>query len=616
MTDHPSFLGVKIKNRSVLASGILGVTFSSLKKVYDEGAGIVTTKSIGPEKRKGHSAPVVYDWGDGLINAVGLSNPGIEEFIARYDNGSIDYPVIISIFGKAAGDFPDIAQKLKPLNFSFIELNISCPNVQDEFGTPFSFSVELTGAITRSVKDVADRPVIVKLSPNIPHIVKIARAAEDAGADAICIMNTVGPGMAINTNTAVPVLGNRKGGISGNAVLPLTVKNIYDVFMEVSIPIIGTGGISDTDGALQVLMAGASLFGIGSAVYKKGLGVFKEIENGVLQFLNINHFESTAEIIGLAHKSRKVTYFKVPCHKRNQKPERGEKKFHVFPIKDILHPIRDVEHPVQDVVHPVKRIVQSAEGSVRTLLFDIEDLDKPEPGQFFMLWVPGSDQKPYSVSYYDGNEIGFSIMSGGKFSSTLFKLDSGDPVGLLGPLGMGFDLKNYQSYLLAGGGVGTAPLLFAAAELVRSGKAVNIITGGKTWSSLHWIDHLLKKIKAGSNIGLFYCTEDGSHGEKGMITEHLQGIIDRVDPGCALLCGPEIFIKKAVSIFKQNSIPGQASIERMMKCGIGICGSCCVDDTGDRVCVEGPVFKFDYIDKLNEFGKYKRDESGSLKRID
>lgn len=595
MTDHPSFIGVKIRNRSVLASGILGVTFSSLKRVYAAGAGIVTTKSIGPEKRKGHSGPVVYDWGDGLINAVGLSNPGIEEFIARYDNGSIDYPVIVSIFGRTAGDFPDIAQRLKPLNFSFIELNISCPNVQDEFGTPFSFSAELTGAVARSVKDVTDRAVIVKLSPNIPHIVKIARAAEEGGADAICMMNTVGPGMVINTNTAVPVLGNRRGGISGDAVLPLTVKNIYDVFREVSIPIIGTGGISDTEGALQVLMAGASLFGIGSAVYKKGLGVFTEIENGVLEFLDINHFESTEEIIGLAHKSRKVTYFKVPGRKGNQKSGRVKKKFDVF---------------------PVKRIVQSRDNSVRTLFFDIEGLDGPEPGQFFMLWVPASDQKPYSVSYFYGNEIGFSIMSGGKFSSALFNLDKGDPVGLLGPLGTGFDLKNYQNYLLVGGGVGTAPLLFAAAELVRSGKAVSLITGGKKWNSLNWTVPLLKKMKDGTKIELFYCTEDGSHGEKGMITQHLQGIIDMTGPDCALLCGPEIFIKKAVSIFKKNRIPGQASIERMMKCGIGICGSCCVDGTGDRVCVEGPVFQFDYIDKLNEFGMYKRDESGSLQGIE
>ncbi|MBA7535127.1 Dihydroorotate dehydrogenase B (NAD(+)), catalytic subunit [subsurface metagenome] len=304
MTDYPSFLEVKLKNRSVLASGILGVTISSLRRVYNDGAGIVTTKSVGPEKRNGHSAPVIYDWGCGLINAVGLSTPGIDEFVSRFGYEVVDFPLIVSIFGKEVDDFPLLAQKLDCLDFTFLELNISCPNVMDELGTPFSFSAELASQITRSVKDRTCKPVIVKLSPNTQDLVSVARSAENSGADAICIMNTVGPGMVIDISTGFPVLWNKRGGISGDAVLPLTVKNVYDVYNEVSIPIIGTGGVSSTGSALQVMMAGASLYGIGSAVYTKGLRVFKDIEEGILEFLHNNHFESSEEVIGLAHKQK------------------------------------------------------------------------------------------------------------------------------------------------------------------------------------------------------------------------------------------------------------------------------------------------------------------------
>ncbi len=595
MTDRPAFLKLKIKNRSVLASGILGVTISSLRKVHSRGAAIVTTKSIGPEKRKGHPAPVVYDWGGGIINAVGLSNPGIDGFVSRWKQALIDFPVIVSIFGKTVKDFMIIAEKLEPLNYDFLELNISCPNVSDEFGTPFSFSDKLTQDITRRAKTVTSRPVIVKLSPGIPDMVRIAVASQESGADAVCIANTAGPGMVIDTNTAVPVLANKTGGISGPAVLPLTVKNIFAAYKELSIPIIGTGGISDTNGALQVLMAGASLYGIGSAVYSEGLGIFKEIGKGVLAFARENGFESTQELIGLAHKTTKLRYYRIPGFVKSHAQGTRYKKFQVVPVKEIL----DFD-----------------KGGIRTLFFESGGFSRPEPGQFFMLWVPGSDQKPFSVSFFDEKEIGFSLMKRGKFSEAVFGLTEGEPVGLLGPLGNGFDLERFNSYLLAGGGIGTAPLIYTAARLAKAGKKAHFIAGGKSRSSLEWIPPLVDKLKIGSDIELLYCTEDGSFGEPGVVTEHFQKVIKKACPEYALVCGPEIFIKNSIAIFKKGRLQGQASIERMMKCGIGICGSCCVDGTGDRVCVEGPVFQFDYIDRLTEFGNYKRDESGSVQRLD
>jgi len=597
MREPHFFLGIGLKNRSVLASGILGVTFSSLKKMFDAGAGIVTTKSIGPEKRKGHRGPVVHDWGEGLINAVGLSNPGIDHFVECFRRAEIDFPLIVSIFGEKIEDFSLIAQKLEQCRFSMLELNISCPNVFDEFGTPFSFSPELTGIITKKVRDQTTKPLIVKLSPNTPELIRVARAAQDSGADALCIINTVGPGMVIDTSTGSPVLGNLSGGISGDAILPLTVKNVFDVSAAVTVPVIGTGGITDVNGALQVLMAGASLYGIGSAVYFKGLSVFEEIARGVEKFLHENRIGGAEEVVGLAHRWKPSFFF------RSQPSEKSRAGGHA-----------DHTHiPFQ--VCEVCQVQKSEDGRIKTLFFRNDFKTAPAPGQFFMLWKPGEDQKPYSVSFCDGDMVGFSVKNIGDFSDSLMNTRTGSPVGLLGPLGKGFDLAGHENYLLVGGGIGLAPLLFAAQELIKRGARVNMLVGGKDRASIAWIETLLQQRKTGEGIRMFFCTEDGSCGDPGLISGQLQRVIDEVSPDFALVCAPEACIVGCIEIFSRNAIPGEASIERMMKCGIGVCGSCSLDETGDRVCVEGPVFSFDYLRKVREFGKYRRDESGTVGEI-
>jgi dihydroorotate dehydrogenase (NAD+) catalytic subunit len=580
------FLHTELKNRSVLASGILGVAVSSLKRVYREGAGLLTTKSVGPEGRKGHPGPVIYDWGEGLINAVGLSNPGIDDFIAHYDNDRIDFPIAISIYGKTEADFPAIAKKLQALKYDFLEVNISCPNVHDEFGTPFSFFPELTLSIVRSVKEAAERPIIVKLSPNTHRLIDVAKSAVNGGADALCIMNTLGPGMVVNIDTGVPVLGNRAGGISGPAILPITVRNVYEVCKEVSVPVIGTGGITNWEGAVQVMMAGASLYGIGSAVYTEGIGVFKAIEHGVQAFLEANGFESTEEIIGLAQRERKATFYKKDRNGGIRKTKEALPGFTVFPVNEIR---------------------SSRKSSVRTILFELEPGKIPAPGQFYMLWVPGVDQKPFSVSYCEDGLLGFSVVEKGSFSASLCALKRGDPVGLLGPLGRGFSME-HENYLLAGGGIGCAPLVYAARKLHALGKRVFLLAGGKDESAVCWIDEFLPR----PMFEILYCTEDCSFGYEGMVTDHLQNVIDDKKPEFTLVCGPELFIKRAVDMLEKQGISGEAGLERMMKCGIGLCGSCVLDYTGERVCIEGPVFSFSEISKIHEFGNYRRDESGTV----
>jgi len=605
MREQVNFLGIKLKNRFVLASGVLGVTLSSLRRVHIEGAGIVTTKSIGPEPRKGYRGPVIHHWKAGLINSVGLSNPGIDNFITQFKTRNVDFPLTVSIFGKQEDDFPVLARKLNDLKFDFIELNLSCPNVLDELGTPFSYLPDVTSSIIKKVKQVSSRPVIVKLSHNAPDVLKVARCAQEAGADALCIANTLGPGMLIDFHTGAPVLGNKKGGLSGDALLPVTVRYVYEVYKQVTIPIIGTGGVSDLEGVLQLLMAGASLIGIGSAVYSRGISVFRSLDNDLQKFLKHNRIPDSQELIGLSHNRKKYFYCTFPdsfCR---------EKKLSMnFSSPSVQN---NLNNKIFFKVLPVKKVLNHKKGELCTLLFDSHEIAPPIPGQFFMIWVPEFDQKPFSVSFFDGNTIGFSVLNRGGFSSRLLVYKIGEPAGLTGPLGRGFDMTK-DNYLLIGGGIGLAPVIFARDYLLRMGKRVFLLAGGKCERDIIWVSELSEITNEKSKV--YFCTEDGSKGKKGTITENLSGVVQEVNPQFALVCAPELCIVECVRIFKKLGIPGQASIERVMKCGIGLCGSCSIDPTGDRVCQEGPVFSFDYIEKLTEFGRYKRDESGSIVPLD
>jgi len=269
-------------------------------------------------------------------------------------------------------------------------------------------------------------------------------------------------------------------------------------------------------------------------------------------------------------------------------------------------------------VLPITEIERDNSDKIITVYFDAHELKEyqqkptqPLPGQFYMLWLPEADQKPYSVSYYNDGRIGFTVKLRGCFSKKLFEAKEGDPIGLLGPLGSPFNL-DYDNYLLVGGGIGCAPMLFAAAELYKSNKKFSLFVGAEEKPWLKWVEPLLDKIVPCSKDLITYCTEDGSWGHKGMITDWLKHTVRCEKSDYTLLCGPELFTKKAIHILTDMKIPGQASIERMMKCGIGICGSCSVDHTGDRVCIEGPMFDFDYLLQMKEFGSYFMDETGAV----
>lgn len=304
MDISTSICGVKLANPTILASGILGVTGASLCFVAGNGAGAVTTKSIGLEERKGHPSPIIAQWEKGFINAVGLSSQGIDEAVEelKIAVGQCSSPVIASIFAPTTKQFGEVAKEVSKAKPSLIEVNISCPNVEAEFGKPFATDPKAAAAVTKIAKKNSKAPIIVKLSPNVPNIKMIAAAVEKAGADAINAINTLGPGMVIDISTAKPLLSNKAGGLSGPAIKPIAVRCVYDIYSAVKIPVIGTGGITYGRDAVEMMMAGASAVGMGTAVYYREADVFKKVCEEIMQFMEKEGYSSLKEMIGIVHE--------------------------------------------------------------------------------------------------------------------------------------------------------------------------------------------------------------------------------------------------------------------------------------------------------------------------
>lgn len=294
------FLGKTFPNPLVLASGIFPFA-SALLRAFTAGAAAVTTKSTSLEPRQGYPAPNLAKYSCGYLNCIGLRNKGVEAAIEEIKILKQHGLVIASIVAKNMEDFGQMAKEISQAEPDFLEVNISCPNVEDEFGRPFAADPDKAAAVTRLVKENTSLPIVVKLSPNVIDIKPIAKAVEEAGAEAICAINSLGPGMLINLKTRKPVLSNKVGGITGPAILPLALRCVFDIYRTVKIPILGMGGVTSAEDALQMLMAGASLVGIGSAVYLYGTKVFQEINQGLEKFLQENNYQSLREIIGLAH---------------------------------------------------------------------------------------------------------------------------------------------------------------------------------------------------------------------------------------------------------------------------------------------------------------------------
>jgi len=300
--------GIKLKNPTILASGILGISSELLVNVAKAGAGAVTSKSCGLLPRAGHPNPTVLAWEHGLINAVGLSNPGVEEEIkelkkARVELGKLRVPLIASFFADKVDNFALLAEKLSEAKPDFLEVNISCPNTESDLGRMFAAEAKTAATVTRAVKKQTKIPLMVKLSPNVTDIKEIAKAVEAAGADAISAINTVGPGMFIDIESGRPILANKVGGLSGPAIRPIAIAKVFEICSVVKIPVIGIGGVTYGKDAVEMMMAGASAVGVGSAVYYRGIKVFTKINQEIKEFMRDHRFQKLSEFRGIVYKN-------------------------------------------------------------------------------------------------------------------------------------------------------------------------------------------------------------------------------------------------------------------------------------------------------------------------
>lgn len=304
------FLGYQLSTPLVLASGIWGTTPDIMERAARLGCGAVTAKSCGPIPRAGHVNPSCLDWGAGLINAIGLANPGAEDEVDLLSQTkerlqALGVPLIASIFAGLAPEFGEVAATVAAAQPDMVEVNISCPNVGSEFGEPFAANPENAAEVTRYVKDALKGlgiPVIIKLAPNVPSIARIAVAVVEAGADALCVINTM-PGMVIDIESGQPLLANRSGGLSGPAIKPIAVKCVYDVHKVCpETPIIGTGGVTSGTDAIEMIMAGATTVGVGSAIYYGGGEAITNIATEIQEWMESHQITNLGEIRGRAHQ--------------------------------------------------------------------------------------------------------------------------------------------------------------------------------------------------------------------------------------------------------------------------------------------------------------------------
>ena len=289
--------GIRLSNPMMLASGILDENGYSMLEILKKGAAAVVTKSIGASERTGYKPPVVVPVKGGLLNAIGLANPGINNFKGEMEIALRgNKPVVGSIFGATADEFLQLALKMEKYGANAVELNLSCPHVAG-YGTEVGSDPELVKDIVDTLKSRLKIPVFAKLSPNVTNIIDIANAAHRA--DALVLINTV-RAMSIDIHARKAVLTNRYGGLSGPAIKNVGVRYVYEVRKETRKEIIGVGGIENAEDLVEYVMAGASAVQIGTALYTQGKDVFNRIEEDLEKFMETEGFNRISEMVGVA----------------------------------------------------------------------------------------------------------------------------------------------------------------------------------------------------------------------------------------------------------------------------------------------------------------------------
>lgn len=530
------FLGKRLSGAFTIPSGIVATAVPIIDYLFQHvpEVGVMTTKSIGPDPRTGYREPVYSQYAPGcFVNAVGLTNPGAARSAELFAELVVpeDKFLLISIFGGSIDEFVQVAVCLAPYADG-LELNLSCPHAQG-YGMAMGQDPELVRDITAAVKAAVDIPVIPKLTPNAQNIGEIAAAAVEGGADALCAINTVGPGY--HTAHGWPVLSNELGGMSGKGVLPIGLKCVREIAARVQVPVIGCGGVSSAENVQAYRDAGASIVGVGSAL--TGMTT-REIE-GYFKTLEADLAHGSAGAESLVHYDVDMSFKPV----------------------DLVENIRVCE-------------------DICILRFD-----RPvqiEAGEFIFLWVPGIGEKPFSALTDD--PFSLVVINVGAFTARMMDLAPGTRAYVRGPHGQPARPRRGSKVVAVAGGTGLA----AVYQLVRDHGGADLFVGARTAERLYFLR------EAGRVARVHVATDDGSAGHKGLVTElldaHLESLPrDDLDALAFYNCGPAPMVHAAIAVQRKYCRDEQifSAIDYLTKCGVGVCGACAAPD-GLRLCVDGP----------------------------
>jgi len=548
--DEPVDLGAKrIRGRFVIPSGIRCIHSSVIDKCFAEieSLDIITTKSISVAPRLGYREPIYARYSSGsYINAVGLSNPGAAAFrdeLARIRVPS-DKFLLVSIFGGDASEFTEAAKILKSVADGF-ELNMSCPHAAG-YGLEIGQDAELVATIADQVVRASGLPVMVKLSATIPKLARTAKLAIEAGASGITVTNTIGPSMVEVGEH--PILDNRVGGLSGNAIRPLALLAVHSIRQAVGQKplIIGMGGIGTAEHVVQFRNAGADLFGIGSAL----TGLDSETCRAFFSDLQtqLNRAEPIALGSDSADSAAPMTYHRCRLvGRRHFSPDLFELTLGRLP-----------EDPTPG------------------------DLS----GRYYFLCMPGIGEKPFAI--YSSEKRTVVIKARGKFTNHLAAVPVGDEIWLRGPYGRPFrGVKDCREYALVGGGTGIASLLEIACKLGSSCKVWSVL-GARSGSEVFGVCDF-------ERFGpVSVATDDGTLGHHGNVAGLLEQLLAKRPAGTSeslafVNCGPEPMIHACAKVERQyvNDDRIVGAVEYQTSCGVGICGKC-ASPSGHLSCLDGP----------------------------
>ncbi len=536
------FLGKRLTGAYTIPSGIVATAVPIIDYLFRHvpQIGVMTTKSIGPQPRPGYREPVYSQYAPGcFVNAVGLTNPGAERSAELF--AALEVPedrfLLTSIFGGSIEEFVAVARLLAPYSDG-LELNLSCPHAKG-YGMAMGQDPELVRDITAAVKAAVDIPVVPKLTPNADNIGEIAEAAVAGGADALCAINTVGPGYI--TAHGSPVLSNELGGMSGKGVLPIGLKCVREIASRVDVPIIGCGGVSSADDVRAYRDAGAAVVGVGSAL--TGLTT-PQIERyfAVLD----EEVDRDAGAGGPVQRAESLVLYDVDMR---------------FEPVELVENIRVCE-------------------DICILRFDRSI--RIQAGEFIFLWIPGIGEKPFSALTDD--PFSLVVINVGEFTGRLMSLEPGTRAYVRGPHGQSAVPPEGSRIVAVAGGTGLA----AVYQLVRDHGPGELFVGARTAERLYFLEEARRV--ANTHVA----TDDGSEGFEGLVTElldaHLAGVPEAERRQLRFYnCGPEPMVHAAIAVERKYCADEQiySAIDYLTKCGVGVCGACTAPD-GRRLCVDGP----------------------------